>query len=177
MYFQPKEGLNVEANGKKLFDLCSKVLKDYCLQQSELVSIMNSKREESHSRHSSINAPAATSMHDDIVLEKVDPPEEMKSAEGGKEQLLLNNLHENELERQLQNMTPIVSNIILANLLLLSEDDVSITIVMYWIQLKKHVKEVGPLLIDLSVCNNYEIRLANRELLCRMFEFLTAKLY
>lgn len=50
MYFQPKEGLNVENNSKKLFDLCSKVLKDYCLQHSELVSIMNSKREEnSHS--------------------------------------------------------------------------------------------------------------------------------
>lgn len=36
----------------------------------------------------------------------------------------LSNLHENELERQLQNLTPIVSNIILANLLKLSEDDV-----------------------------------------------------
>jgi hypothetical protein len=39
--------------------------------------------------------------------------------------LLLTNLHENELERQLQNMTPIVSNIILHNLLKLSENDVS----------------------------------------------------
>jgi hypothetical protein len=50
MYFQSKEGLNVESNSKKVFELCSKVLKDYCLQHSELVSIMNSKREEnSHS--------------------------------------------------------------------------------------------------------------------------------
>lgn len=50
MYFNPKEGLDFEANSKKLFDLCSKILKDYCLQQSELVAIMNSKREEnSHS--------------------------------------------------------------------------------------------------------------------------------
>jgi hypothetical protein len=31
MYFQPKEGLNFEDNSKKLFDLCSKVLKDYVL--------------------------------------------------------------------------------------------------------------------------------------------------
>jgi hypothetical protein len=31
MYFQPKDGLNVDTNSKKLFDLCSKVLKDYCL--------------------------------------------------------------------------------------------------------------------------------------------------
>ena len=43
-----------------------------------------------------------------------------------KEMVMLTNLHENELERQLQNLTPIVSNIILANLLMLSEDDVSI---------------------------------------------------
>jgi hypothetical protein len=31
MYFMPKEGQEVEENSKKLFDLCSKVLKDYCL--------------------------------------------------------------------------------------------------------------------------------------------------
>ena len=63
-------------------------------------------------------------------------------------------------------MTPIVSNIILANLLKLSEDD-----------LKKHAKEVGPLLIDLSLCNNYEIRVANKELLSRIFEYLITKLH
>lgn len=45
--------------------------------------------------------------------------------EGEERQLSLSNLHENELERQLQNITPIVSNIILANLLKLSEDDVN----------------------------------------------------
>lgn len=39
--------------------------------------------------------------------------------------LSLTNLHENELERQLQNITPIVSNIILANLAKLSDEDVS----------------------------------------------------
>lgn len=31
MYFNPKEGLNIESNSKKLFDLCSKVMKDYSL--------------------------------------------------------------------------------------------------------------------------------------------------
>lgn len=36
----------------------------------------------------------------------------------------LSYLHENELERQIKNLTPIVSNIILANLLKLSDDDV-----------------------------------------------------
>lgn len=93
MYFAPKEGQAGEAAG--LFGLCSKVLKDYCLQQSELVAVMSSKREEEA-------RPADT-----------------------KEMLLLTNLHENELERQLQNLTPIVSHIILANLLKLPDDDVS----------------------------------------------------
>jgi hypothetical protein len=114
MYFSPKDGLNVESNSKKLFDLCSRVLKDYCLQQSELVSIMNSKREEnsqvSSSRPSNESALAES--------EKLQAFEDDKN-------LQLSNLHENELERQLQNMTPIVSNIILANLMRLSEDDVS----------------------------------------------------
>lgn len=56
MYFNPKEGLNVDSNSKKLFDLCAKVLKDYALQQSELVSIMNSKRQEEHSGSSRAKA-------------------------------------------------------------------------------------------------------------------------
>lgn len=46
MYFQPKEGQNTETNSKKLFDLCSKVLKDYCIQQSELIAINSSKQQE-----------------------------------------------------------------------------------------------------------------------------------
>jgi hypothetical protein len=81
-------------------------------------------------------------------------------------ELSLSNLHENELERQLQNITPIVSNIILANLLRLSDND-----------LRKYVKEIGPILIDLSLCNHYEIRVANKELLSRIFEFLVSKLH
>jgi len=54
----------------------------------------------------------------------------------------------------------------LANLLRLSEDD-----------LRKHVREIGPLLIDLSLCNHYEIRVANKELLSRIFEFLVTKIH
>lgn len=75
---------------------------------------MNSKREEnsqvSSSRPSNESAVAES--------EKLQAFEDDKN-------LQLSNLHENELERQLQNMTPIVSNIILANLMRLSEDDVS----------------------------------------------------
>ena len=78
----------------------------------------------------------------------------------------LSNLHENELERQLQNITPIVSNIILGNLLRLSDDD-----------LKHYAKEIGPLLIDLTLCNHYEIRVANKELLSRIFDYLVSKLH
>ena len=51
--------------------------------------------------------------------------EEKKEEEENDKELSLTNLHENELERQLQNITPIVSNIILANLAKLSDDDVS----------------------------------------------------
>jgi len=43
--------------------------------------------------------------------------------------------------------------------------------------MKKYVKEIGPLLIDLSLCNHYEIRVANKELLTRIFEFLVAKIH
>lgn len=164
IYFSPtKEGLDVEANSKKLFELCSRVLKDYCLQQSELVSIMASKREESNSQHSIIAASVAN--NDDAEDDNI-PATHNAAPQSQDNVSILTNLHENELERQLQNMTPIVSNIILANLLRLSEDD-----------LRKHVREIGPLLIDLSLCNTYEIRLANKELLSRMFDFLVQKLH
>ncbi len=102
--------------------------------------------------------------------ESSDPPEynfdNSNANSEDNQQMILSNLHEDELERQLQNMTPIVSNIILANLLRLTEDD-----------LRKHVKEVGPLLIDLSLCSNYDIRVANKELLTRIFEYLVGKLH
>jgi len=77
MYFTPKESLNVEANSKKLFELCSRVLKDYCLQQSELNSIMNSKREGGRGGS---------------VIEEEEEEEGEKSPK-------LSNLHENELEK------------------------------------------------------------------------------
>lgn len=102
MYFTPKEGQSIEENSKKLSELSSKVLKDYCLMQSELNAINSSKQEE--------NTNNVT-----------DHEEEENDKE-----LSLTNLHENELERQLQNITPIVSSIILANLSKLSDGDVSI---------------------------------------------------
>mmetsp|Transcript_22235 Transcript_22235/g.16668 ORF Transcript_22235/g.16668 Transcript_22235/m.16668 type:complete len:228 (+) Transcript_22235:1960-2643(+) len=142
MHFDPKEGLNHAENSKKLFDLCSKVLKDYCLQQSELNTINNSKREEGHQFEG-----------DDE--EEPDSDQEPSTT----------NLHEKEIERSLENLTPIVSVVILGNLLRLSDSD-----------LKKHVKEITPLLIDLSLCNDYEIRVANKELLGKIFEYLLQKI-
>jgi hypothetical protein len=84
-------------------------LKDYCLQQSELNSINNSKQEE----NSHTNGDA----EDD---------------EGEEKELSLSNLHENELERQLQSITPVVSNVILGNLLKLQEADVLITFTLLY---------------------------------------------
>ena len=85
MYFQPKEGQNIDNNSKKLFELCSKVLKDYCLQQSELIAINNSKQEETSSRGH--NA-------------EIEDNEENENEDKGENNVLsLSNLHENELER------------------------------------------------------------------------------
>ena len=84
MYFQPKEGQNVENNSKKLFELCSKVLKDYCLQQSELIAINNSKQEETTSRGN----------NGQIIENEGEEEQEGENAE-----MSLSNLHENELER------------------------------------------------------------------------------
>jgi hypothetical protein len=84
------------------------VLKDYCLQQSELNAINNSKQEE----------------HNNYGREIDDEDGGGNSSRDLEKEPNIHNLHENELERQLQNLTPIVSNIILANLLKLSEEDV-----------------------------------------------------
>ncbi len=84
------------------------MLKDYCLQQSELNAINNSKQEE----------------HNNYGREIDDEDGGGNSSRDLEKEPNIHNLHENELERQLQNLTPIVSNIILANLLKLSEEDV-----------------------------------------------------
>jgi len=55
------------------------VLKDYCLQQSELVALNNSKQEESNRNNGEAD--------------------EAEKEEGEEKQLSLSNLHENELER------------------------------------------------------------------------------
>lgn len=103
---------------KPLFALCSKVLKDYVLKHSELVSINTSKK--------AGQAPQATQ-------ETADK---------------LSHLHEEELEKQLVHLGPIVHSVILENLMLLKDDE-----------LYQQSKDLGQLLIDLTLCNDAQVRL------------------
>ena len=43
-------------------------------------------------------------------------------------------------------------------------------------ELMKHQKQVGPVLIDLSVCENYSVRTFNKALLSRIFRLLNSQL-
>jgi hypothetical protein len=76
--------------------LCSKVLKVYFLKQSELNALNNSNSK------GNIGKPSAAAGFNDE----------------------LSSLHESEIERELQNLTPVVSTIILPGLLNLDESDV-----------------------------------------------------
>jgi len=83
---------------------------------------MNSKREETSREAATVKSEAESDLEQQEPFEATG----IHRPSDTKEMLMLTNLHENELERQLQNLTPIVSNIILANLLRLSEDDVRV---------------------------------------------------
>jgi len=37
------------------------------------------------------------------------------------------------------------------------------------------MKELGPILIELTMCNDYQIRAHNKELLTKIFDLMTAK--
>ena len=128
-----KQSINADeddAVSKPLFALCSKVLKDYVLKHSELVSINTSKK--------AGQVPQASQDADK-----------------------LSHLHEEELEKQLVHLGPIVHSVILENLMLLSDDE-----------LQQQSKELGQLLIDLTLCNDADVRGQNHKLLSRIFEQL-----
>jgi len=78
------------------------VIKDYSLKQSELTAIFNSKQEENYAGQNE---------------EEAEPG--LKEGEPSTE-----NLHEEELDRQLNNLTPIVSGLILPQLNKLNDQDV-----------------------------------------------------
>lgn len=128
---QPASADDDDAVSKPLFALCSKVLKDYVLKHSELVSINTSKK--------AGQAPQA-------AQETADK---------------LSHLHEEELEKQLLHLGPIVHSVILENLMLLSDDE-----------LQQQSKDLGQLLIDLTLCNDAQVRRQNHKLLSRIFEQL-----
>ena len=112
-----------------LFEGIQKVLKDYNLKHSELISINNSK--------SSNKEPASA--------------EDQLSA-----------LHETELEKQLAHMGPIVDQVILENLLNFKDN-----------QFNSHnVKDLGQLLVDLTLCDDTMVRNKNHKVLSRLLENL-----
>lgn len=112
---------------------------------------MNSKREESSLRYDDSNQVGVANASDDQLEDEQEKPEvpsiqqsmtkkvkkasahEVPSVNQVKLTASLSNLHEKELQKQLNNMTPIVSSIILANLLRLSEDDVRLILSLIYI--------------------------------------------
>ena len=81
---------------------------------------------------------------------------------------------ENDIDRQLMNLTPLISELILTNLAKLTDDDVSYF--QFIRQLRKNLKRFGKLCLDLTLCNNLDIRVANRALLQRIFDDMQARL-
>jgi len=70
-------------------------------------------------------------------------------------------IQEGILVRQIQSLTPIVQKQILANFQELPDAD-----------LNAHATSLGPILIDLSLCDDYEIRAQNKCLLSKLFQLL-----
>ena len=112
---------------RPLFALCSKVLKDYVLKHSELVSIQERGVRQ--------------------------------GASSNEEQLA--RLRPLELQKQLKHLSPTVHQVILENLLQLSDAELTYL-----------SAEMGQLLIDLTLCDDAHVRQKNHKLLTRMFEQL-----
>ena len=74
-------------------------------------------------------------------------------------------MFENDLDRQLLNLTPLISENILPNLQKLTDHD-----------LRGNLNRFSKLCLDLTLCNNLEIRVANRALLERIFNDLEGRL-
>ena len=71
-------------------------------------------------------------------------------------------LHETELEKQLTYMGPIIDQVILENLLNLKDSDFN----------SQNVKDLGQLLVDLTLCNDSMVRNKNHKVLSRLLENL-----
>mmetsp|Transcript_7302 Transcript_7302/g.12326 ORF Transcript_7302/g.12326 Transcript_7302/m.12326 type:complete len:209 (+) Transcript_7302:5274-5900(+) len=121
-----------------VFELASKVLRDYMLKHSQLASINASKQ--------TSGAPTKA------------PSQEQR------QELAKQELHETELENQLKHLGPVVHEVVLENLLELSEVD-----------LRVQLKALGQLVIDLTLCQDQQVREKSHKLVSRMFELLQQK--
>lgn len=136
-FFQGKDRQDRSMEGdvkNELFSRCSKVLKDYVLKHSELISINQSKQSHGQQNPSS----------------------------QGEDQLSA--LHEIELEKQLSHQSNIVHQVILENLLKLKDSD-----------LHHNLRDMGQLFIDLTLCDDQQVRMKNHKLLTRIFDNLQSK--
>ena len=66
-----------------------------------------------------------------------------------------------EVENQIRHFGRVIHQVILENLLILSDED-----------LKVQTREMGQLVIDLTLCDDQSVRYKNHELLQRMFNQL-----
>ena len=71
-------------------------------------------------------------------------------------------MNEGILVQQVQSLTPIIQKQILNNFQQLSDQ-----------HLQTHGASLGPILIDLTLCNDFEIRAQNKMLLSKLFSLLT----
>jgi len=122
-----------QQDSNKLFAHCSKVLKDYVLKHSELVSVTSVKGQH-------------------------------KATLKGLNEDQLSLYHKTDLERQLDHQSPIVHSVILENFLKLEDG-----------ALNANMRDLGQLLIDLTLCSDHTVRSKNHKLLTRMFDYLQQK--
>jgi len=125
--------INPKKNSQ-VFDLCTKVLKDYSLKHSELVSIKTN--------------------HIQSSLSDAQSPESE-----------ISKLHKAELEKQLSHQGPIIHQVILENMLQVEEA-----------QLNGSISDLGQLLIDLTLCSDYQVRYKNHKLLTSLLSKNAIKL-
>jgi hypothetical protein len=67
--------------------------------------------------------------------------------------------------KRIEHTTPLVLDNVLASLSVMTDNE-----------LMKHQKQVGPVLIELSGCDNHQVRAANKVLLQRIFRLLNSQL-
>ena len=77
----------------------------------------------------------------------------------------ISQLHKSELEKQLEHMSPIIHQVILENMLQMSEED-----------LHSNIEDLGQLLIDLTLCSDYHVRFKNHKLLTSLLSKQVIKL-